>query len=56
MRFAATSLGLITLSGLLLGATLRAEPIPVRYGQGSSHGFLALKTYSASRMALWMTT
>ena len=51
MRFIAISLSLITLSDFLLGAALSAEPIPVRYEQGSSHGFLALKTLDGATIA-----
>jgi hypothetical protein len=56
MRFTVLSLSLITLSGILLGASLKAEPIPVRYGQGSSHGFLALKTLDGVTVATGEST
>jgi hypothetical protein len=36
----------------LLCVNLRAEPIPVRYHQGSEHGFLALKTMEGVRIAI----
>ena len=36
---------------LLLGMKLSAEPVPVRYPQGSSHGFLAVKTIQRTRIA-----
>jgi hypothetical protein len=36
---------------LLIAAPLRAEPIPVRYSQGSAHGFLALRTVEGTRIA-----
>jgi hypothetical protein len=35
----------------IIGARLPAEPIPVRYPQGSAHGFLALKTLEGARIA-----
>jgi hypothetical protein len=44
--FAAT---LIT--AVLLGMNLSGEPVPVRYPQGSSHGFLALKRLDGTRIA-----
>jgi hypothetical protein len=56
MRFPATVLGLTTLSGVLLGTTLKAAPIPVRYEQGSSHGFLALKTLDGETIATGEST
>jgi hypothetical protein len=36
---------------VLIAAPLRAEPIPVRYSQGSAHGFLALRTVEGTRIA-----
>ena len=56
MRLTATSFSLIMLSGSLLGAALRAEPISVRYGQGSSHGFLALRTLDGKTIATGEST
>jgi len=56
MRFTALCLSLLTLSGILLGASLKAEPISVRYGQGSSHGFLALKTLDGLTIATGEST
>ena len=56
MRFTFTSLSLIVLSGFLIGPSLRAEPIPVKYGQGSSHGFLALKTLDGATIATGEST
>ncbi len=56
MRFATIALGLTTLSGCLLVTALTAEPIPVRYGQGASHGFLALKTLDGVMIATGETT
>ena len=56
MRFCANALGLSTVISLLLAASLRAEPIPVRYGQGSSHGFLALKTLDGVTIATGEST
>jgi len=40
------------LATALFCATLCAEPIPVRYPQGSEHGFLALKTMEGVRIAI----
>jgi hypothetical protein len=34
-----------------IAAPLHAEPIPVRYPQGSAHGFLALRTTEGTRIA-----
>jgi hypothetical protein len=36
---------------ILIAAALHAEPIPVRYPQGSAHGFLALRTVEGARIA-----
>ncbi|MEA2260569.1 MAG: hypothetical protein QOJ51_3394, partial [Acidobacteriaceae bacterium] len=36
---------------ILIAAPLHAEPIPVRYPQGSAHGFLALRTTEGTRIA-----
>jgi hypothetical protein len=36
---------------VLLAGSLDAEPIPVRYPQGSAHGFLALRTVEGTRIA-----
>jgi hypothetical protein len=36
---------------ILLKANLTAEPIPVRYPQGSAHGFLAVRTLDGTRIA-----
>jgi hypothetical protein len=43
--------GRIVLAAALLCGKLRAEPVPVRYPQGSSHGFLALKTMEGTPIA-----
>ncbi|WP_263385851.1 hypothetical protein [Granulicella arctica] len=56
MRFCANALGLSTVLSFLLAASLKAEPIPVRYGQGSSHGFLALKTLDGTTIATGEST
>jgi hypothetical protein len=37
---------------LVLGAALRAEPIPVRHPQGSAHGFLLLSALDGTRLAI----
>jgi hypothetical protein len=39
-----------------LAALAPAEPIPVRYRQGSSHGFLALKTLEGALIATGEST
>jgi hypothetical protein len=36
---------------VLIGAPVHAEPIPVRYPQGSAHGFLAIRTVGGVRVA-----
>jgi hypothetical protein len=36
---------------VLIASPLRAEPVPVRYSQGSAHGFLALKTTDGTPIA-----
>lgn len=41
----------ILLAGSLLRGNLIADPVPVRHPQGSSHGFLALKTLKGTRIA-----
>ena len=56
MRVCANSLGLSTALSCLLAVSLKAEPIPVRYGQGSSHGFLALKTLDGVTIATGEST
>ncbi len=43
--------GLLLLAAVLLKASLHAESIPVRYPQGSAHGFLALTTLEGKRIA-----
>jgi hypothetical protein len=42
---------LFSLITILIAAPLHAEPIPVRYPQGSAHGFLALRTVEGTRIA-----
>jgi len=44
------------ISILCLSTMLRADPIPVRYAQGSSHGFLALKTLNGVTLATGEST
>ncbi|WP_241654871.1 hypothetical protein [Granulicella sibirica] len=51
MRFTTIALGLISILSCVYVATLSGEPIQVRYGQGSSHGFLALKTLDGVTIA-----
>ena len=48
--FAARSHGLL-LAVALLGSHLDADPVAVRYPQGSAHGFVALKTLEGKRIA-----
>ncbi len=36
---------------VLVSASLYADPVPVRYPQGSAHGFVALKTLQGKRIA-----
>lgn len=47
----ARALAPIFLASALLSGKLTADPIPVRHPQGSSHGFLALKTLEGTRIA-----
>jgi len=47
----ARALGPILLASALLSGKLTADPVPVQHPQGSSHGFLALKTVDGSRIA-----
>ena len=39
------------LATVLIGANLRADPVPVRYIQGSEHGFVVVKTLAGTRIA-----
>ena len=55
MRLFFTALGLAGLLGFLVTASL-AEPVPVRYEQGSSHGFLAVKTLDGVTIATGEST
>ena len=48
MRFTSTAFGLTT---LLLTIVSGAESVPVRYEQGASHGFLALRTIDGVTLA-----
>ena len=41
----------ILLAAFLLTCSLSADPVPVRHPQGSSHGFLVLKTADGTRIA-----
>jgi hypothetical protein len=41
----------ILVAAALLSGKLPADPVPVRHPQGSSHGFLALKTVEGTRIA-----
>lgn len=56
MRFSATYLAFPILLGLLPSMSLKAEPVPVRYRQGSSHGFVALKTVDGVTIATGEST
>jgi hypothetical protein len=56
MRFGTIALALTALSASFLVAPLSGEPIAVRYGQGSSHGFLALKTLDGVTIATGEST
>ena len=56
MRSALLALGLTTFAYCSLSPLLTAEPIPVRYAQGSSHGFVALKTLEGVTIATGETT
>ena len=56
MRFAAIALCLATLNGFPVALSLSAEPIPVRHVQGSSHGFVALKTLDGVTIATGEST
>jgi len=50
-RLPARSFGPTLITAVLLGVKLSAEPVPVRHLQGSSHGFLAVKTVEGTRIA-----
>lgn len=41
----------VVLSGFLLGATVSAEPVAVKYAEGSVHGYLALRTVDGKLLA-----
>src|SRR3954447_11116492 len=47
----ASAFGPILLAAGLLSGKVTADPVPVRHLQGSSHGFLALKTVEGTRIA-----
>ena len=51
MRVATLALSFSAFTGGLLLPALVAEPIEVRYVQGSSHGFAALKTLDGVTIA-----
>ena len=50
-RLVARAFGFILMTHVLLAVELSAEPVPVRHPQGSSHGFLAVKTLEGTRIA-----
>jgi hypothetical protein len=50
-RLLARAFGPILMTAVLLAVKLSAEPVPVRHPQGSSHGFLAVKTLEGTRIA-----
>jgi hypothetical protein len=56
MRLATFAVCLSTLTTCLYVPSLVSEPIPVRYIQGSSHGFVALKTLAGITIATGETT
>jgi hypothetical protein len=56
MRFASLALGIAIISCCSLTPFLTAEPIAVRYAQGSSHGFVALKTLDGVTIATGEST
>ena len=56
MRFARLVLCISTVSGFSFVMALKADPIPVRYVQGSSHGFAALKTLDGKTIATGEST
>ena len=56
MRFAPLAVGLALLCGFAIASTSSAEPIAVRYVQGSSHGFAALKTLDGKTIATGEST
>jgi hypothetical protein len=50
-RLLARAFGTTLMTAVLLGVKLSVEPVPVRHPQGSSHGFLAVKTVEGTRIA-----
>jgi hypothetical protein len=56
MPLARLAICLSTVAYCLLLPTLKAEPIPVRYAQGSSHGFASLKTLDGTTIAMGEST
>jgi hypothetical protein len=56
MRFSTLALGVSSLLTYVCVPALTAEPIHVRYAQGSSHGFAALKTLDGITIATGEST
>ena len=56
MRFCSNAAFLAAFTLCCLSQVLSAEPIPVLYEQGSSHGFLALKTLEGATIATGEST
>jgi hypothetical protein len=56
MRFATFALSFTMLSVCVLVQDLSAEPVSVRYVQGASHGFVALKTLDGATIATGEST
>ncbi len=50
-RLRTHAVGLTVVAAALVLAKLSGDPIPVRHPQGSSHGFLALRTLEGIRIA-----
>lgn len=51
MNFLGARAVLLLFLGLLLKESISADPVPVRYPQGSAHGFVVLKTLEGTRIA-----
>jgi hypothetical protein len=56
MHFATLALGFTIIPSFALSPAMDAEPIPVRYVQGSSHGFAVLKTLGGATIATGEST
>jgi hypothetical protein len=56
MRVATIGVCLAALASSAYSSVFMAEPIPVRYSQGSSHGFVALKTLDGKIIATGEST